>query len=197
VLSSTSGTFLRLFTFGHVRQLDAVAARLLTRLATAVPLLPGIQEYVLVDIDDTVRQTYGFAKQGAGRGYTGVRGLNALLAVVSTTCSVITVMTARPATALPEDGQESCCYSFEPKPDGWRCIAFHRGEGRVVLQSRRSKPLTTYSPEIATTVGERVSAGSVLDGPTFAIFSVPGGQRMIASASRRSAGSGSSAVRIC
>jgi len=30
---STLGTFLRLFTFGHVRQLDAVAARLLARLA--------------------------------------------------------------------------------------------------------------------------------------------------------------------
>ena len=30
-------------------------------------------------------QTYGYAKQGAGRGYTGVKGLNALLAIVSTT----------------------------------------------------------------------------------------------------------------
>jgi len=35
----------------------------------------------MVDIDDTVRRTYGYAKQGAGRGYTGVKGLNALLAV--------------------------------------------------------------------------------------------------------------------
>ncbi len=39
---------------------------------------------MFVDIDDTVRQTYGYAKQGAGRGYTGVKGLNALLTVLST-----------------------------------------------------------------------------------------------------------------
>src|SRR3954453_14260510 len=38
---STLGTFLRLFRFGHVRQLDALAAALLSRLAAAVPILPG------------------------------------------------------------------------------------------------------------------------------------------------------------
>jgi hypothetical protein len=37
---STLGTYLRLFTFGHVRQLDAVAAGLLTRLAACTPVLP-------------------------------------------------------------------------------------------------------------------------------------------------------------
>src|SRR3954466_10219249 len=84
---STLGTFLRLFTFGHVRQLDAVAARLLARLAAATPLLPGAQQWMFLDIDDTVRQTYGYAKQGAGRGYTGVNGLNALLAILSTPAS--------------------------------------------------------------------------------------------------------------
>ena len=81
---STLGTFLRVFTFGHVRQLDAVAAELLARLAAATPMLPGLSTVAFVDIDDTVRQTYGYAKQGAGRGYSGVKGLNALLATVST-----------------------------------------------------------------------------------------------------------------
>jgi len=81
---STVGTFLRRFTFGHVRQLDAVAARLLARLAAATPLLAGAEQVTYLDLDDTVRQTYGYAKQGAGRGYTGVKGLNALLAVLST-----------------------------------------------------------------------------------------------------------------
>src|SRR5665213_2375072 len=38
---STLGTFLRTFTFGHVRQLDAVASRLLINLAAHAPLLPG------------------------------------------------------------------------------------------------------------------------------------------------------------
>jgi len=81
---STLGTFLREFTFGHVRQLDAVAARFVANLATATPLLPGADQVAYVDIDDTVRQTFGYAKQGAGRGYSGVNGLNAQIAVVST-----------------------------------------------------------------------------------------------------------------
>jgi hypothetical protein len=81
---STLGTFLRGFTFGHVRQLDAVAARTLAALAAQVPLLPGIQTDCLIDIDDTVKDVYGPAKQGAEFGYTKVRGLNAQLATIST-----------------------------------------------------------------------------------------------------------------
>ena len=92
---STLGTFLRRFTFGHVRQLDAVAARLLTALARATPILPGAAQVSYLDIDDTVRQTYGYAKQGAGRGYTGVNGLNALLATLSTPLSVPVIVAAR------------------------------------------------------------------------------------------------------
>ena len=92
---STLGTFLRLFTFGHVRQLDAVAAGLLLRLAAATPVLPEADQVVFVDLDDTVRQTYGYAKQGAGRGYTGIKGLNALLATVSTPLSAPLIAAAR------------------------------------------------------------------------------------------------------
>jgi hypothetical protein len=87
---STLGSFLRSFTFGHVRQLDAVASRFLTGLAVQAPLtgLVGAggqaSGRVLVDIDDTIVQVHGYAKQGSGYGYSGVRGLNALLATVST-----------------------------------------------------------------------------------------------------------------
>jgi len=48
-----------------------------------------------VDIDDTLKQTYGYAKQGAGRGYTGIKGLNALLAIVSTPTSAPVIAAAR------------------------------------------------------------------------------------------------------
>jgi Transposase DDE domain group 1 len=92
---STLGTFLRLFTFGHVRQLDAVVAGLLTWLATATPVLPDADQAVFVDVDDTVRQTYGYAKQGAGRGYTGIKGLNAVLAVISTPVSAPLIAATR------------------------------------------------------------------------------------------------------
>ena len=63
---STLGTFLRAFRFGHVRQLDAVAARFLTGLTRHAPLITTAAEVTFVDIDDTVRSTYGYAKQGAG-----------------------------------------------------------------------------------------------------------------------------------
>ena len=95
---STLGTFLRTFTFGHVRQLDAVASRVLISLAGQAPLLPGAAGptgLAYLNIDDTLKQTYGYAKQGAGRGYTGVKGLNVLLAVVSTPTSAPVIAAAR------------------------------------------------------------------------------------------------------
>jgi len=90
---STLGTFLRTFTFGHVRQLDAVASRFLAALAKNAPLLPGADQGF--DIDDTIKATHGYAKQGAGYGYTGVKGLNALLAIVSTPLSAPVVAGTR------------------------------------------------------------------------------------------------------
>ncbi len=99
---STLGSFLRAFTFGHIRQFDAVASRFLlalakvagmlaaTDLATGAAQEPG--EYALVDVDDTVVEVHGHAKQGAGFGYNRVRGLNALLATLSTsTCAPVIV----------------------------------------------------------------------------------------------------------
>jgi len=74
---STLGSFLRAFTFGHVRQLDAVASRFLTSLGASTSLVAGIGARVLVDVDDTVIEVHGYAKQGSGYGYSGVRGLNA------------------------------------------------------------------------------------------------------------------------
>jgi len=92
---STLGTFLRTFTFGHVRQLDAVASRLLINLSKMAPLLPGADQLAYVDIDDTVKPTFGYAKEGAGRGYSGVKGLNALLGIVSTPGSAPVITGAR------------------------------------------------------------------------------------------------------
>ena len=90
---STLGSFLRAFTFGHVRQLDAVAARFLLALAPLAGLqLPvqasaepaaGTGGYAFLDVDDTIIEVHGHAKQGAGFGYTRVRGLNALIATVT------------------------------------------------------------------------------------------------------------------
>ena len=92
---STLGSFLREFSFGHVRQLDAVASRFLTALALRSPLFDHTAGLVLLDVDDTIVEVHGYAKQGAGFGYSGVRGLNALLATVTTAGSAPVIVAQR------------------------------------------------------------------------------------------------------
>lgn len=84
---STYGTFLRTFTHGHVQQLNRAGNTMLTALTTRLPtLLPAAapQSLTFVDIDDTVRQVHGYAKQGARYGYTHRKGLNIRLATMCT-----------------------------------------------------------------------------------------------------------------
>jgi len=75
---STLGTFLRAFSFGHVRQLDSVLAETLRR-AWALGAGPGSNRLV-VDLDSTICAVCGKAKHGAGYGYTGKLGYHPLLA---------------------------------------------------------------------------------------------------------------------
>jgi hypothetical protein len=75
---STLGTFLRAFTFGHVRQLDRVLAEVIKR-AWAAGAGPGAKR-LTIDIDSFLGEARGALKQGASRGYTGVRGYHPLLA---------------------------------------------------------------------------------------------------------------------
>lgn len=97
---STLRSFLRMFTCGHLRQIDAVASRLLARLGEHTPLVEAAESQpvsppVLVDIDDTIIEVHGHSKQGSGYGYTGVRGLNALLATVATEQSAPVIVAQR------------------------------------------------------------------------------------------------------
>jgi len=92
---STLGTFLRAFAFGHVRQLDAVASRLVANLVRITPLLSDVDQVAYLDIDDTIKATYGYQKQGAGYGYSGVKGLNALLAILSTPTAAPVIVATR------------------------------------------------------------------------------------------------------
>lgn len=93
---STLGSFLRGFTFGHVRQLDAVASRMLVGLSRQCPdLLAGIGTRCVIDIDDAIKPVFGASKQGAQFGYTRVRGLNAQLATISTSDSAPVIAATR------------------------------------------------------------------------------------------------------
>ena len=85
---STLGTFLRSFTWGHVRQLDRVTRDLLAR-AWAAGAGPGATP-LTIDLDSTICETYGLAKEGARHfGYTHVRGYHPLLAVAAGTGDVL------------------------------------------------------------------------------------------------------------
>jgi hypothetical protein len=107
-------------------QLDPVAARFLTGQA---PLLPATTEVRFVDIEDTVRSTYGYAKQGAGYGYSGVKGFNAFLAIVSTPASapVIAATRLRKGSANSARGAARCRRPWPPPgragSPGWWCSA--------------------------------------------------------------------------
>ena len=75
---STLGTFLRAFTFGHVRQLDRVFGEALAR-AWAAGAGPG-EERLVVDLDSFVGEVHGYQKEGAAYGYTRELGYHPLLA---------------------------------------------------------------------------------------------------------------------
>jgi hypothetical protein len=75
---STLGTFLRAFTFGHVRQLDRLLAEALTR-AWQAGAGPGAGR-LTVDVDSFIGEVFGHAKQGAGFGYTRKRGYHPIVA---------------------------------------------------------------------------------------------------------------------
>ena len=83
---STLGTFLRSFTFGHVRQLEAVNGRALER---AWSTMVGPAGDVVIDVDSTICEVVGKAKHGAGYGYTRKLGYHPLLATRADTGEVL------------------------------------------------------------------------------------------------------------
>lgn len=84
---STVGTFLRSFTFGHVRQLDAVLTRTLAR-AWRLGAGPG-DDPLVIDLDSTICEVYGKQKQGAAYGYTKQFGYHPLLATRAETAEIL------------------------------------------------------------------------------------------------------------
>jgi hypothetical protein len=84
---STIGTFLRSFSFGHARQLDAVSGQALAR-AWQAGAGPGAAP-LTIDVDSTICEVYGIGKQGAEFGHTKVRGYHPLLAFAAGTWDLL------------------------------------------------------------------------------------------------------------
>jgi hypothetical protein len=84
---STLGTFLRSFTFGHVRQLEAVVGQVIER-AWHLGAGPS-RDRLVIDVDSTICQVEGKKKQGAAYGYTRVLGYHPILASRADTGEII------------------------------------------------------------------------------------------------------------
>ena len=84
---STLGTFLRSFTWGHVRQLDKAAGEILAR-AWATGAGPGAGP-VTIDVDSTVCEVIGKAKAGAAYGHTQQLGYHPLVAARADTGEIL------------------------------------------------------------------------------------------------------------
>ena len=68
-------------------------------------------------------------------------------------------MLAKRVSDLPRDGD----WIFEPKWDGFRALVFRDGT-EILLQSRDSKPLNRYFPELVEALLDQLPARCVLDG---------------------------------
>lgn len=69
-------------------------------------------------------------------------------------------MEAKAADCLPEDGEG---WQYEPKWDGFRCLAFKEGR-QVELRAKSGKPLGRYFPEVVAMLGELPAERFVVDG---------------------------------
>ena len=87
VAPSTLGSYLRSFTFGHVRQLDNVIEAELER-AWKMGMAPG-DDPLVIDIDSTICEVSGYHKQGAAYGYTKKLGYHPLLGIRSDTGEIL------------------------------------------------------------------------------------------------------------
>ena len=103
---STLGTFLRAFTFGHVRQLDALLGRSLER-AWQVGAGPG-SDRLVIDIDSFVGEVCGRIKQGAAYGYTRLLGYHPILATRADTRETLHIR-LRKGSANTQKGIKRFC----------------------------------------------------------------------------------------
>jgi hypothetical protein len=97
--NATLGIFLREFTHGHTRQLQAVLRAHLIALAARTPILAGISQRCFIDIDSLLRPVYGHAKQGASFGHTKISGKTVLRRGLSPLAVSICTQTAAPVLA--------------------------------------------------------------------------------------------------
>jgi len=144
---STLGTFLRAFTFGHVRQLDRVLAESLCR-AWAAGAGP-VDGRLVVDVDSFVGEVYGSDKQGAGYGYTHKRGYHPIVATRAETGEVLHIR-ARKGSANTSRGALRFVEELIPRVQragatGAKLLRADSGFWNVKIMARLQPAGWTYS----------------------------------------------------
>jgi hypothetical protein len=109
---STLGTFLRAFTFGPVRQFDRLTEQALAR-AWAAGAGPG-DGPMTIDLDSTVWEVHGHAKQGAAYGYTHTLGYHPLLATSADSSEVLPAPASGPGGPTPPAAPPGSSRSWPP-----------------------------------------------------------------------------------
>jgi hypothetical protein len=152
---STLGTFLRAFTFGHVRQLDALLGEALVQAwrAGAGPA----QERLVIDVDSFVGEVCGRLKQGAAYGYTKLLGYHPILATRADTREVLHIR-LRKGSANTQKGMLRFCDELIARVDragasGTKLLRADSGFWNVKVFARLEKTGWLYS------IGVRLQKG--------------------------------------
>jgi hypothetical protein len=152
---STLGTFLRAFTFGHVRQLDALLGEALVQ-AWRAGAGPG-QERLVIDVDSFVGEVCGRLKQGAAYGYTKLLGYHPILATRADTREVLHIR-LRKGSANTQKGMLRFCDELIARVDragasGTKLLRADSGFWNVKVFARLEKTGWLYS------IGVRLQKG--------------------------------------
>ncbi len=180
---STLGTFLRAFTFGHVRQLDRVLDVALAR-AWGAGAGPG-EGPLVIDLDSFVGEVFGYQKQGAGYGYSRVYGYHPLAAVRADTGEVIHIRN-RKGAANTQRGVERFVDELLAR------VARAGHDGQIVVRAdsgfenhRLMRTLDQRGVEFSVAVKQSATIGALIEQiPETDWISVsdypPGGQAQVA-----------------
>ncbi len=179
---STLGTFLRAFTFGHIRQLDKVLAETIRR-AWAAGAGPGADRLV-IDIDSTITEVHGHAKQGAGYGYTRRFGYHPLLATRADTGEMLharmrkgSANTQRGANRFVEESSPEC--DGPGRPVRWCCEPI-RGSGQRRRSPRSAGSNVRYSITITQNHNVKAAIAAIPEDVWVDIDYPPGGAAQVA-----------------
>jgi Transposase DDE domain group 1 len=160
---STLGTFLRAFTFGHVRQLDALLGEALVR-AWRAGAGPG-ENRLVIDVDSFVGEVCGRLKQGAAYGYTKVLGYHPILATRSDTREVLHIR-LRKGSANTQKGMLRFCDELIARvtragATGEKLLRADSGFWNVKVFGRLEKAGWLYSIGVRMTKHVRASAEQI------------------------------------